>query len=725
MKITLFFCAGNFAETLGIHKISAMNGVGQRMPWTMTAFTLAAMGMIGMPPVAGFVSKWYLGVGAVEAGAYWVIAILAISSLLNAAYFLPILFAAWFKPADGEWPAERRYGRWETHWMLLLPPLITAVLAMLTGLLASSVVSPLSWAKLITLREYGLETLQVVPQMSLAAAPWLWLTILLPLLLALSSISARLRRWSLAAAPWAAVPALVAALLPTDAVHRLPWLFFGSVLGLDDVGRIFLLLAALLWLAAGLYARAYLREDDRRARFFLFFLLAMSGNFGLILAQDAFGFITFFTLMSLAAYGLVTHNGDKIALQAGKTYMQWLVIGEVLLFAGLTGWVQLSGSSDLRELAAVPRDTWITVLLIAGFGIKAGLIPLHVWLPRAHPVAPIPASAVLSGIMVKAGLLGWLRLLPGTDIANHSDAGDWGIVLIGLGLVGAFLGVLVGVVQRNPKTLLAYSTISQMGIIATGVGAGLLLPEIQPLLLSALLLYALHHGLAKGALFMSVGIAPQLVANERYRWLLWAAILLPALALAGLPFTSGAVAKAALKTAVTELTWLTALLPLTAVGTTLLMARFIDLLRQTASANRTNSGLLLPYLLLLLPVAGLIYSLPEAEPFLSAAFSPAAFWTASWPLLLGLALYLISRRYLNHIPPVPAGDIVVPIETVLAKVQRLTVRYASLAGARYADLQNLVSRLFAFVAVGLRGLRQTLASSHTGMSIAVLLAFGF
>jgi len=98
MKITLFFCAGNLAETLGIHKISEMNGVGQRMPWTMTAFTIGAFGMIGLPPLAGFVSKWYLGLGALDAGQEWVILILMGSSVLNAAYFLPILYAAWFTP---------------------------------------------------------------------------------------------------------------------------------------------------------------------------------------------------------------------------------------------------------------------------------------------------------------------------------------------------------------------------------------------------------------------------------------------------------------------------------------------------------------------------------------------------------------------------------------------------------------------------------------------------
>jgi multicomponent Na+:H+ antiporter subunit D len=155
MKITLFFCAGNLAETLGIHKISEMNGVGRRMPWTMAAFTIGAFGMIGVPPLAGFISKWYLGLGALDAGQGWVIFILAGSSLLNAAYFLPILYAAWFKAPPDTWPAERSFGRSETAWALLAPPVVTALLTLAVGLLASAPFSPLQWARFITTQEYA------------------------------------------------------------------------------------------------------------------------------------------------------------------------------------------------------------------------------------------------------------------------------------------------------------------------------------------------------------------------------------------------------------------------------------------------------------------------------------------------------------------------------------------------------------------------------------------
>ena len=154
MKITLFFCAGNLAETLGIHRVSQINGVGRRMPWTMTAFTIGAMGMIGVPPIAGFISKWYLGTGAMAAGQDWVIIVLLSSSILNAVYFLPIIYKAWFKDPPETWPAEHVFGKLETHWMLLIPPLITAIMALMAGLLADAPFSPLEWTRRIAAMEY-------------------------------------------------------------------------------------------------------------------------------------------------------------------------------------------------------------------------------------------------------------------------------------------------------------------------------------------------------------------------------------------------------------------------------------------------------------------------------------------------------------------------------------------------------------------------------------------
>ncbi|PIY27618.1 MAG: proton-conducting membrane transporter [Comamonadaceae bacterium CG_4_9_14_3_um_filter_60_33] len=156
MKITLFFCAGNYAETLGIHKVSEMNGAGRRMPLTTLAFSIGALGMMGAPLTAGAISKAWLSDGATAAGMDWAIWVLWTSSFLNAAYFLPILWRAWFRPAPNAWPEEQilRRGWRETAWLLLLPPLATAIMTIAAGTLAETPGSPLEWAKLIADQEY-------------------------------------------------------------------------------------------------------------------------------------------------------------------------------------------------------------------------------------------------------------------------------------------------------------------------------------------------------------------------------------------------------------------------------------------------------------------------------------------------------------------------------------------------------------------------------------------
>lgn len=149
MKITLFLAAGNFAEGQGVKTVRGMDGMGRLMPGATIAFTIGALGMIGVPPLAGFVSKWYLGAGGLDAGQPAVVALLAGSSLLNAAYFLPILYRAWFRDPPQASRPRRRIG-----WMLALPPAVTAALVLAGGLLANAPFSPLGWTRFIVSLEY-------------------------------------------------------------------------------------------------------------------------------------------------------------------------------------------------------------------------------------------------------------------------------------------------------------------------------------------------------------------------------------------------------------------------------------------------------------------------------------------------------------------------------------------------------------------------------------------
>lgn len=161
MKITLFFCAGSFAETLNVHRVNEMNGLGQRMPLTMAAFTIGALGMIGVPPIAGFISKWYLGLGALDVDQSWVVWIFVVSCFLNAAYFLPLVYRGWFAKPPNSWSENTHFGGgtagWkETHWMLLFPTLFTATLALMAGIFAGTDWSPLTWAQFIVSQEFSI-----------------------------------------------------------------------------------------------------------------------------------------------------------------------------------------------------------------------------------------------------------------------------------------------------------------------------------------------------------------------------------------------------------------------------------------------------------------------------------------------------------------------------------------------------------------------------------------
>ncbi|NIQ26769.1 MAG: monovalent cation/H+ antiporter subunit D family protein, partial [Gammaproteobacteria bacterium] len=148
MKITLFFCAGIYDERAGVRGIEGLNGLGRRMPWTSVCFSVGSLGMIGLPPIAGFVSKIYLGIGGLQSGAPWVLAVLGISTLLNAAYFLPLLYRLWFCDAEaGKAPDEKALA-------LVAPTVVAALAALLAGTLAASQISPLGWATLIAERDY-------------------------------------------------------------------------------------------------------------------------------------------------------------------------------------------------------------------------------------------------------------------------------------------------------------------------------------------------------------------------------------------------------------------------------------------------------------------------------------------------------------------------------------------------------------------------------------------
>lgn len=457
----------------------------------------------------------------------------------------------------------------------------------------------------------------------------------------------------------AALPAVAtAALVPVQYRVEIPWLLLGTLLGLDESGRVFLAFTSVLWLAAGIYAAGSMREGPHAARFRVFFLLAMAGNLWLIVGQDLVSFYLGFSLMGLASYGLVVHHGDRFALRAGKVYLVMTLLGELALFASLVLIADHAGSFAPERAALLGLGDATIGLLIFGLAIKAGLVPVHLWLPLAHPAAPVPASAVLSGAMIKVALLGWLRFLP---VGQEALTG-WGSLLVFAGLASLLFAVPFGLVQSNPKVILAYSSVSKMGLMVLTLGLILLDPGLAPAGILGLSLYAAHHAVVKGGLFLGVGLRH----HSRAQWLVLGGIVVLALSLAGVPASSGAVAKSGLKLTLLgpDWPWLTTAVTLGAVGTALLAARFLWVIWRTEhhpapgyAAGGVAWGALVMLALLFPMVLG----------------TPAAWASSGWPIGVAVALAtplaLVARRKPRLLRPVvdlvPPGDLLALLLPVL------------------------------------------------------------
>jgi formate hydrogenlyase subunit 3/multisubunit Na+/H+ antiporter MnhD subunit len=217
-----------------------------------------------------------------------------------------------------------------------------------------------------------------------------------------------------------------------------------------------------------------LHDDPNAGRFAEWWLLTLAGNIGVFIAADLVSFYLTYSVVSLAAYGLIVHDGTPDSRRAGLIYVALAILGEALLLMAFVFMAVATsdGSLLIRDsVAALPTSPWrgaAMTLLILGFGLKIGLVPGHVWMPLAYTAAPIPAAAVLSGAAVKAGIIGFIRFLPfGAAVPR------WGEALAAAGLFSAFYGVLIGITHANPKTVLAYSSVSQMGLLAAAIGMGL------------------------------------------------------------------------------------------------------------------------------------------------------------------------------------------------------------------------------------------------------------
>jgi formate hydrogenlyase subunit 3/multisubunit Na+/H+ antiporter MnhD subunit len=300
--------------------------------------------------------------------------------------------------------------------------------------------------------------------------------------------------------------------------------------------------AAVLWIFAGVYTTRVLREHPDSYGLIVPWLMTLTGCVGVFLAADLISFYFLLAVLSVGASGLVLQGKWPQAVGASALYLGVALFAEAILLAGLILLARAvpNGSLLIRDAAAaLPNSPWrnaTLLLLLAGLGIKAGLVPLHFWMPLAYGTAPIPAAAVMSGAAVKASILGMVRFLP-LGVALP----EFGHPLAVLGLVGAFYGVAVGITQSRPEIILAYSSVSQMGFLVALLGMGLAAGDSETSLAASF--YAANHLLVKGALFLAVGVV--MLTNRRLLGFKMAPAAIIALGLGGLPLTGGALAKSA------------------------------------------------------------------------------------------------------------------------------------------------------------------------------------
>ena len=370
----------------------------------------------------------------------------------------------------------------------------------------------------------------------------------------------------------APLTALLAALqVPVNSSVYLPWLLSGVYWKLDSISQLFLLFSALIWLLTSLYVVLQPDDQTRRGIYRCLYMLAMAGNMLLIVAADMISFYLGFAMMGLSAYGIILRRSQR-ARRAARIYLGFTLVGELALFIAMLILFSSSDSmlfSNLQQ-AAIP-DLAVAFLLL-GFGIKLALPGLHPWLPMTYTAAPLISVAVLSGPMMKAGLLGWIRFLP----PGAENLQTWGGVLIWLGVAGLLLGSIMALMQYRASAILAYSSIAKMGLVSSLFGYSLAHPEQAEIVIAALVLFAMHHLLIKSALFIGLNDYQQRNSESR----VFFGLVLLSLSLIGLPFSGGSAAKSALDLATDGDLGL--LLMLSGFTTALMMMHFLTTLKKQA-----------------------------------------------------------------------------------------------------------------------------------------------
>ena len=276
----------------------------------------------------------------------------------------------------------------------------------------------------------------------------------------------------------------------------------------DALGRFFAAVVNVIWVLSGFYAFEYMKHEKEEARFFGFYLMVHGVLHGLVFSGGMVTFYLFYEMMTLLSVPLILHSRSKDAIKGALKYLFYSLFGAYMVLFGLFFLNRFAESlaflpgGTLNTAAVAGNETLMLAVafaMILGFGVKGGMFPLHAWLPTAHPVAPAPASAVMSGIIVKMGVLGMIRVvyyLIGAEFLR----GTWvQTAWMSLSLVTVFMGSMLAYREKVMKKRLAYSTVSQASYILFGLSL------LQPSAMTGALLHVVFHAVIKSCLFLCAG----------------------------------------------------------------------------------------------------------------------------------------------------------------------------------------------------------------------------
>ncbi len=338
----------------------------------------------------------------------------------------------------------------------------------------------------------------------------------------------------------------------------------GLHLTVDGFRRVYLIVIAFLWAVTTLIGGEYFSHYTTANRYYFFNLFTLGATVGVFLSRDLFTALVFFEIMSFTSYPWVVQEETEAAKRAADTYLAVAVIGGLFALFGLFLLQHTLGTTEIDKLYEAAKASGNQAILyvaggcvLFGFGAKAGMFPLHIWLPKAHPVAPAPASALLSGLLTKSGVFGVLAIT--CSLFRHDPA--WGTLILILGVVTMLLGALLALFSVDLKRTLACSSVSQIGFILVGIAMLTLLGEENALAARGTLLHMVNHSLFKLVLFSCAAVVYMnlhaLNLNDirgfgRKKPLLMIAFLCGALGIGGFPLFNGYVSKTLLHESIVE-----------------------------------------------------------------------------------------------------------------------------------------------------------------------------